>query len=993
MKFKNTIGFKLLMAFLVLSLVPAAVLSLSDYYYAKAKFTENTYMALRDMVTCTADNTDKWVKAQLTQLEKNAADRVLIDGDETKISAFFKQIKDQNPEIETIGYAGLDGLFSDATHVVVDDYDFFHKAITGQTVVSNMLVSKINSKKIIVMATPIRNQGKITGVFICTFDAKDLTAITENTKFGQSGYAYMVDTVGMVIAHPDQNLILKEDITKINSFSESMLAEKMLRGETGQSEFVRDGVNRLVVYTPVKSTGWVIAITIPVNEVYAHVSALRLFGLIGAIIAIIVVIVLSLMLAKQISWPIITLAGKADELATGNLQVDIPVNYSGELGVLGQSLATMVSNLEKLDRQEKEEQWLKSKIAEIHTLFYGVKDIQEFSRLLMDWICKIVDASCGVFYFNWQMELTKRASYAGDGQEVGVKKIRVGEGLVGQCLLENRVIELTNIPDNYIQVNSGLGKTPPRYLIILPIEFEGKVVSVIELASLSEFSPLEREFLERVRANIGIVQKHIVHGLRVQKLLEESQTLTEELQVQAEELQMQQEELKTIDEENVKLYKNSEQKNVELQEAKAKLEEQTHSLALSSQYKSEFLSNMSHELRTPLNSLLILSKMLADNRDGNLSLKQVEYAETILSSGNDLLKLINDILDLSRIEAGKVQINPEPIYLEKLKDALEKQFSPLARHKGLNLTVQIESDLQDAFYTDEYRLRQILKNLLSNAVKFTHQGYVQLKIRSVSKTFSPKLTKMLEFHDLILAFSVTDTGIGITSDKQDLIFEAFLQADGTTNRQYGGTGLGLSISRELADLLGGFIELDSTEGKGSTFTLYLPSYSSKIAAQEPLKREVTRAVAGELVGEVAEEVAEEVAAGVEGSAVWDLTNVKILVVDDDMRNVFAITAALEELQIEVLFAENGQEALASLQMNSDIDLVLMDIMMPEMDGYEAMKLIRQMPEYVDLPIIALTAKAMKGDREKCLQAGASDYISKPLEIDQLISIIKVWLYR
>jgi len=472
------------------------------------------------------------------------------------------------------------------------------------------------------------------------------------------------------------------------------------------------------------------------------------------------------------------------------------------------------------------------------------------------------------------------------------------------------------------------------------------------------------------------------------------------LQTQSEELQTQQEELKTFHENLEEQYKESELKNIQLLQAKVNLEEQAHQLESNSRYKSEFLSNMSHELRTPLNSLLILARMLWEDNAGNLSVKQVEYAKTIWSSGNDLLKLINDILDLSKIEAGIVYFNPEQISLFELKEELEKQFYPIAREKELDLLIQVDSDLPDNLITERQYLKQILTNLLSNALKFTNQGYVKMNIQRASKVLSQDRLSEMENENTLFAFCVSDTGIGIAKDKKELIFEAFQQVDGTSSRKYGGTGLGLSICRELATLLGGFIEVKSIEGTGSTFTLILPSNIVK-------KTFVASDTKG-LFGEAAvgldfstnlnsvntpnkkidvEKVTQNILAA------GDLTGRIVLVVDDDMRNIFAVSVALESLKIKVLFAENGREALEQLQENIDLDLILMDIMMPEMDGYETIKLIRQIQEYKDIPIIAITAKAMKGDREKCLEAGASDYISKPLDIVTLISLIRVWLYR
>ncbi|MGG3451552.1 response regulator, partial [Domibacillus aminovorans] len=493
--------------------------------------------------------------------------------------------------------------------------------------------------------------------------------------------------------------------------------------------------------------------------------------------------------------------------------------------------------------------------------------------------------------------------------------------------------------------------------------------------------------------------KSILRHMQVEKLLQESQALTEELQSQSEELQSQQEELRTVNEQLEEQYEHSEQKTKEVEKVKDILEEKAQQLTLSSQYKSEFLANMSHELRTPLNSLLILAQMLTDNVDGNLTEKQVSYAKTIYSSGNDLLHLINDILDIVKIEAGKTEVMSKDVELNNVKEFVEAQFTPVARKKNIQLHVQLASDLPEVIHTDKQRLQQILKNLLSNAFKFTEQGAVTLTIEKAEKgMFSKEQEDAFTHSNIGFVFSVKDTGIGIATENQDIIFDAFKQADGTISRKYGGTGLGLSISRELAHLLGGFIEVESTEGYGSTFTLYLPHYQN-IARKEIAISEAEAATTHLENSSTVPVVSAEYPFQADDS--WKqiperkalLEGKKILVVDDDMRNVFALTTALESYQVEVIFAENGRDGIVVLQGNPDIDLVIMDIMMPEMDGFETIRMIRQTNEFQSLPIIALTAKAMKNDRKECIEAGASDYISKPVNLDQLFSIIRVWLYR
>jgi CheY-like chemotaxis protein len=878
---------------------------------------------------------------------------------------------------------------------------------------------------------------------------------------------------------------------------------------------------------------------------------------------------------------------------------------------------------------------------------------------------------------------------------------KLGEGLVGQAALEQSSILLTEAPDDYIKIVSGLGNSAPVNLIVLPVLFEDQVMAVIELASFSHFSDVQRGFLDQLSESIGVVLNTIIANMRTEELLEQSQQLTQELQSQSEELQAQQEELqqtnKELEEQAASLRASEEllqtqqeelqQTNEELEEkaqlleeqntrieiknrevelARTALEEKAEQLALSSRYKSEFLANMSHELRTPLNSLLILAKLLAENPDANLTDKQVEFANTIHSAGSDLLGLINDILDLSKVEAGRMDINVTEVKLGDLREFVERSFRPVADDKGLEFEIEVHgANVPPAVATDEQRLQQVLKNLLSNAFKFTQEGGVTLRIEvAEGRQFA---SETLASAETVLAFTVTDTGIGIPEDKLRLIFEAFQQADGTTSRRYGGTGLGLSISREIARLLGGEIRVESQVGSGSTFTLYLPSTFRPSAhaipdnaftetvvfraegnggAPEPpelepnvllpggvaddresigdgdrvvliieddadfaetelevarergfkgivalrgdvgvalaqefkpdaiildmalpvmdgwsvldhlkhhpatrhipvhivsagdgrqnalkagavafLAKPITKEGLGDAFGEIRtfiernvknllvvedDEAQRSAVAELIGGEDVEVTTVgssedalialeqqrfdcmvvdlklpemggfdlleklkaddrysgipvivytgkeltraeetklkkfsnaivvkdassperlldetslflhrvegklphakrrmleqlhsadevfkgkKILIVDDDVRNVFALTSVLEASGMDVVYAENGREGVTTLTANPDVDLVLMDIMMPEMDGYETTRAIRSRDEFKQLPIISLTAKAMKGDREKSIASGASDYITKPVDTDQLLSLMRVWLYQ
>ncbi|MDD3654271.1 MAG: ATP-binding protein [Desulfotomaculaceae bacterium] len=671
----------------------------------------------------------------------------------------------------------------------------------------------------------------------------------------------------------------------------------------------------------------------------------------------------------------------------------VSINSNDELGDIASAFNKMAGVLEEQYNHEKiynqsmqEQSWVKSTIAEFSMLYHGHKDLKNFGEQLIKKLTPLVGASYGAFYLLEEQEgqnyLNRIATYAFDGKAVASQHFRLGEGLVGECALENRLILLSPAPDNYIRIISGLGSAQPKYIIVLPVAFDGQVVAVIELASLSEFSPVQRELFGHLLDYTGIVINRISNQMKVEKLLAESQSLTEELQAQSEELQLQQEELRTSSEKLEEQYKDSQLKTAELEQIKISLEEQARQLELSSRYKSEFLSNMSHELRTPLNSQLVLAQILSENADGNLTAKQVEYAKTILSSGQDLLNIINDILDLAKVESGKMQVDAGEVSLQNIKKFVEQNYLPIAKEKGIKFSVLMDRDLPEIIYTDETKLKQIIKNLLSNAFKFTEWGKVLLQIKEVSRLAPGDKGSFIA---PMLAISVKDTGVGIPKEKQQVIFEEFQQADGSTNRKYGGTGLGLSISRKLAELLGGFIELISQPGEGSTFTLYLPLEINSALLET--------AVSEMAVGDRPSASNIDEATAVEEHEQELLAGSKILIVDDDMRNVFALTAALENNGIETLFAENGRAGIEALQANPDIDLVLMDMMMPEMDGYETMRVIRQMPEYETLPIIALTAKAMKFDREKCINAGASDYISKPVDLEKLFSLIQVWLYK
>ncbi|MFP7296848.1 response regulator [Neobacillus niacini] len=680
----------------------------------------------------------------------------------------------------------------------------------------------------------------------------------------------------------------------------------------------------------------------------------------------------------------------------------IEITSKGELSEIAVAFNKMANALEKHSRMEKqlkeeaeELSWLNTKIAEIATLYPEVENVETLANMLISKLLPMVGASYGVFYLKEvdknNQYLTRISSFAASTDVEVKKQFRLGEGLIGQCAEIKRPIHMDQIPEDYVKIGSGLGEASPKTIMILPVLFEDQVLAVIEIASFETLTPLQIKLLEEVNNNLGIKINSILNHMKVEQLLQESQAMTEELQAQSEELQMQQEELRTTNEKLEEQYEATKQRNFEIQEVSAALEEKAQQLLLSSKYKSEFLANMSHELRTPLNSLLILAQILSENGEGNLTPKQQEYIRTIHSSGNDLLNLINDILDLAKVESGKLDVISTEVELNEVRDFLYQQFAHIANQKKVHFSIEMDSELPKTFVTDEQRLQQILKNLLSNAFKFTESGSVLLQIRSVIKNITGKIGKEQQF-ERMLAFSVVDTGIGIEKDYQKVIFDAFKQADGTTSRKYGGTGLGLSICRELAHLLGGIIEVSSEMGKGSTFTLYLPNHqmNTKRVNISAARTEAAVSLEANYLLDSNDQVLKEDPMIKHGKSI--LKNKKILIVDDDIRNVYALTIAFENHDMEILVAENGSEALEVLKDHPNTDLILMDIMMPEMDGFEAIKHIRKISRFETIPIIALTAKAMKHSKEECLEAGATDYISKPINLDQLFSLMQVWLF-
>ncbi|MFB9627689.1 HAMP domain-containing protein [Nonomuraea helvata] len=679
-------------------------------------------------------------------------------------------------------------------------------------------------------------------------------------------------------------------------------------------------------------------------------------------------------LALNLTTQVRAIAEVTSAVTQGDMDRLITVETRGEVSELKDNINQMVSNLRETTRAKD---WLESNLTRLAGLMQGHRDLTEVADLVLRELTPLVNAQYGAFFLaDTDCEggpgrgLAYIAGYGSQGRTVDTTGMP-GHGLVQQAVREKKRILVADAPPDYITIRSGLGEGTPTSVVIIPIPFEDKVLGVIELASFSRFSDVHLAFFDQFVDTIGVAINTIIANSRTEALLSESQRLTTQLQDRSKELQRQQ---------------------AELQRSNEQLAEKAALLSSASQYKSEFLANMSHELRSPLSSLLIYARLLSDNAEGRLSAEEEQFAHNIYWSGSDLLQLINDILDLSKVEAGRMDIRPKYLPLARLLDYVNTTFRPIATEHGLDFDIEVSEDAPHDLYSDGQRLQQILRNLLSNAFKFTSEGHVKLRLERGADIDDESLGSAED----VIAFTVEDTGIGIPPEKLTTIFEAFEQVHGPGGHT-SGTGLGLSISRELAGLLGGKIVVESGLGRGSKFTLYVPvvpPLRDDLGEQPPDQTEAatfaptqTKPVPEELTPDRTA-LPDRTDERQSGPATDVLSGAEVLIVDDDVRLVTALTHVLGRAGMSVLHASNGEEGIEALARHPQVSLVLMDIMMPVMDGYEAMRTIRSDPRHADLPIIALTAKVIAGERERAIAAGANEYVHKPADVNLLLSVAR-----
>ncbi|MGH6648894.1 HAMP domain-containing protein [Aquabacterium sp.] len=733
-------------------------------------------------------------------------------------------------------------------------------------------------------------------------------------------------------------------------------------------------------------------------------------------------------LAANLTTQVRAIAEVATAVTQGDLTRSITVETQGEVAALKDTINEMIRNLKDTTQKNTEQDWLKTNLAKFSRMLQGQKDLVTVGQLILSELAPVVGAQQAEFYvLSGSPEgamLKLFASYASGGQYTHGKEVGLGEGLVGQCAIDKQKILLSNVPTAAFRIASGLSENAAMDVLVLPVIFEGQVRGVLELASLDRFNPAHQAFLDQLTESIGIVINTIEANTRTENLLTQSQSLAQELQSRQQELQQTNQELQ----EKARLLAHQnhevERKNQEVEQARQALEEKAEQLALTSKYKSEFLANMSHELRTPLNSLLILSDQLCKNPEGNLTGKQVEFSKTIHSSGNDLLMLINDILDLSKIESGTVAVDVSELRLDDLQRSVERSFRHFAESKHVEFLVNMAAPLPKSLVTDVKRLQQIIKNLLSNAFKFTHQGQVVFSVATADSGWSID-NEELSRANQVLAFSVSDTGIGISADKQQIIFEAFQQADGSTSRKYGGTGLGLAISRELSRLLGGEIRLVSAPGKGSTFTLYLPqNYNParmarppRLAAGDmspaaitpmspldarpvprpaaqpaPSAKDATLLSASILARSTALPVADSTAfanvADDDREAINPGDRV-LLIVENDLAFAKVLLDAARQCGFKGLVSTTGAGAL-SMTRDYHPMLITLDIHLPDMQGWRILERLKNDQDTSHIPICVVSTD---DSRERALQAGAVSFLSKPLQSRDVVDEALEHLYQ
>ncbi|WP_408895038.1 CHASE3 domain-containing protein [Paenibacillus taichungensis] len=717
---------------------------------------------------------------------------------------------------------------------------------------------------------------------------------------------------------------------------------------------------------------------------------IELLYLIWGLIALVTISAAWLM-SRAISKPVQNITESISGFTSSrNLMSRIAITSNDEISDLGH-----VTN--ELLRSQQERIELQEHTNSMMSKYQGVQEIESLSDIFLSNLADKLHYPYAALYVrqeeNAEDLMIRTAVYAGDAQLNVRTSFQMGEGLVGQCAKEAKLMEFRQVPENYVQVFSSLGTAPPDSLLLFPICFLGEVLAVAEIAAFSPLTPIQISYVESITEDFGAAINSTLNTMRIDSLLTESQRMNEELQVYTEELQTQSEELQmqseTLQLLNSKLEERqliADEKTIEAQRAQAEMTTYSEMLERSTRYKSEFLANMSHELRTPLNGILLLSEFLKENNSNSLTTDELEYAQAIHSSGQDLLNLINDILDLSKVEAGKLNIEAEAVNVSEIPESVMQYFGEIAREKQIDLQVRVEETVPDIMFTDGQRLKQIINNLLSNALKFTSQGSVLLDIRMANEEELTETERLTE--EPFLAFSIQDTGIGISEDKQSIIFEAFQQAEKDTERHYGGTGLGLSITKELTLLLDGHIVVESDIGRGSTFIVYLPvQYNPFAQHEQPITKD-------HVTEDWENSENKRIVATAESASLVEhdiLKNKHVLLVDDDDRNLFALSKVLKAHHLDISIAKDGEQALLELEQSSAIDLVLMDIMMPVMDGYEAIQQIRLMEEYQNLPIIALTARAMIEDRKRIINAGATEYMSKPINMEQLLVIMRMLL--